>query len=272
MISIQWIDADSKFISNALQVIYPELGKSAYLVKPENAANLQIILSVNSIETSQIGDYTIFDSVMVNVGDVSKPWEPYTGGKPAPSEEYPQVINVRAHGAQLFDANTIQPIVNSELSIVNNNDGSITAKGTSSRDTATNLSKINLPPGKYYISGSNGDIKAIARVEYNNQTVYYSNHSFDVMEGSNVNIFIKVDAGKTVDGTIYPMLNAGDTALPWEPYRAATVPIQLTAPLHGVGAVSYTHLDVYKRQRLRWFSSRQRRFEWIWKTNVSSDL
>lgn len=121
-------------------------------------------------------------------------------------------------GAQLFDANTIPPIVNSELSIVNNNDGSITAKGTQSYSTTTNLSKVNLTPGKYYITGSIGDIKSIARVQYNNQTEYYSNSSFDVMEGSNVDIFIKVEAGKTVDGTIYPMLNAGDTALPWEPY------------------------------------------------------
>ena len=32
------------------------------------------------------------NNVMVNVGDILKPWEPYTGGKPSPSPEYPQEI------------------------------------------------------------------------------------------------------------------------------------------------------------------------------------
>ena len=32
------------------------------------------------------------DNVMVNAGDTLKPWEPYTGGKPSPSPEYPQEI------------------------------------------------------------------------------------------------------------------------------------------------------------------------------------
>ena len=32
------------------------------------------------------------DNVMVNAGDTLKPWEPYTGGKPAPSPKYVQKI------------------------------------------------------------------------------------------------------------------------------------------------------------------------------------
>lgn len=41
-------------------------------------------------------------SIMLNTGDTALPWEPYTGGKPAPSVEYPQTVEVRATGANLF--------------------------------------------------------------------------------------------------------------------------------------------------------------------------
>ncbi len=35
--------------------------------------------------------------------------------------------------------------------------------------------------------------------------------------------------------TFKPMLNAGDTALPWEPYQSKTAAITLTEPLRGIG-------------------------------------
>ena len=39
---------------------------------------------------------------MLNTGDTALPWEPYTGGKPSPSVEYPQTLEVGVTGAQLF--------------------------------------------------------------------------------------------------------------------------------------------------------------------------
>lgn len=53
--------------------------------------------------------------IMLNSGSTSLPWEPYTGGKPSPSPEYPQEIesagdagkiNVNVQGANLFDKST----------------------------------------------------------------------------------------------------------------------------------------------------------------------
>ncbi|MGP8315099.1 hypothetical protein ACG0Z4_30035, partial [Enterocloster aldenensis] len=39
----------------------------------------------------------------------------------------------------------------------------------------------------------------------------------------------------TADDTIWPMLNVGDTALPWQPYQSGTATITLTEPLRGIG-------------------------------------
>ena len=56
-----------------------------------------------------------FSGLMLNEGSTTKPWEPYTGGKPSPSPEYPQEIesagdagkiNVNVQGANLFDKST----------------------------------------------------------------------------------------------------------------------------------------------------------------------
>ena len=37
-------------------------------------------------------DYTTEPQVMLNTGSTAKPWEPYTGGQPSPSPDYPQEI------------------------------------------------------------------------------------------------------------------------------------------------------------------------------------
>lgn len=58
------------------------------------------------------GNTTTFKNVMLNIGDTSYPWEPYTGGQPSPSPDYPQEIksignngkiNVTVRGKNLFD-------------------------------------------------------------------------------------------------------------------------------------------------------------------------
>lgn len=54
------------------------------------------------------GEYISCDLyVMLNAGDTALPWEPYTGGKPSPSPDYPQEIQsakseVVVHGKNLF--------------------------------------------------------------------------------------------------------------------------------------------------------------------------
>lgn len=51
-------------------------------------------------------DYTTEPQVMLNTGSTAKPWEPYTGGQPSPSPDYPQPIistGTVTTGAQLLD-------------------------------------------------------------------------------------------------------------------------------------------------------------------------
>lgn len=173
---------------------------------------------------------------MINAGDTLKPWEPYTGGKPSPSVEYPAVIEVTATGANLFDASTIKSTALNGVTFINNGDGSITVKGTATAQTSTNFVTVNLEPGQYRISGGNAEIKIIARVQDGETINYYSNNKFEVTISSNINIYMQIDSGKTVNSTVWPMLNVGDMALSWEPYKGRqTATITLTEPLRGIG-------------------------------------
>lgn len=42
--------------------------------------------------TNNNGTYTKFKNVILNIGDIQIPYEPYTGGQPSPSPDYPQEI------------------------------------------------------------------------------------------------------------------------------------------------------------------------------------
>lgn len=48
---------------------------------------------------------------------------------------------------------------------------------------------------------------------------------------------IQVLAGTTVNTTIYPMLNLGESPLPYEPYQGRVTPLPIPRPLHKVGDV-----------------------------------
>ena len=172
---------------------------------------------------------------MLNAGDTPKPWEPYTGGKPSPSPEYPQPLDVTVMGEQLFDSNQLKSATVLGIKFTNNGDGSFTVDGTSTG--YANISyPISLPPETYSVSGGNNQIKFFVRISENGLTYTDHSNSFTI-NGDEVwvRVFIQVNPNLTVSETIYPMLNAGPTPLPWQPYQSCTASITLTEPLRGIG-------------------------------------
>lgn len=163
----------------------------------------------------------VYPNKTVTVSDVNNISLTVNDSETAPIESveaYGNIEQITTTGAQLFGASAIKSTSSNGISFVNNNDGSITVKGTSLDSADTYGVKVDLQPGVYYTSGSQGNVKTMVRVKDDGETKYYSNHDFVVSIDSYVDIYIHVDAGKTVDTTIWPMLNAGSTALPWEPY------------------------------------------------------
>lgn len=130
---------------------------------------------------------------------------------------------VKTTGAQLFDASKLKSIQSSGITITNNGDGSFTINGTSTSYPGTYYN-ITLANGVYYVSAKNEvNQKNIFRVRIRKNDSYTDKPigtSFEI-DGTEdqVQIYIQADAGLTFNNVvIYPMLNAGESPLPWEPY------------------------------------------------------
>lgn len=156
-------------------------------------------------------------------------WEPYTGGKPSPSLEYPQelvIAGIKNTGSQLFDSSKIASFTGSGVTITNNNDGGFTINGTSTGYPAS-MYFASLPVGTYTVSAkysgvlpATGLFKVRLYSSVSESKDYGIGRTFTV-DGSehSINLRIQIDSGITVNNfVIYPMLNAGNVAKPWEPY------------------------------------------------------
>lgn len=165
-------------------------------------------------------------------------WEPYTGGAPSPSTEYPQEfdiagnsgsISVNVAGANLFDISKVQSIsLASGAQTTNNNDGTLSVQssqtGTSGgyedgknvlRDLCPELrvgdvvvlsAKSTGSDKRIYLRGSKspwtfGISRTISETDLDSIVMFYA-------------------SGTSTSATISEiMINAGSVALPYEPYK-----------------------------------------------------
>ena len=193
------------------------------VVGDEKEINFRVLYSKKPVPSGTKIDATA--KVMVTY-DESAEWEPYTGGKPSPSPEYPQPIN------NVGGSNNLFPILEKNLKSdtglkgVINRDGSITVTGTPIKQYADVINiKLQLKKGFYTISG--GDYRPshmvlLASIKRSNgNTNYYDNETFEIY-GNEKSIIIKISYEspnlRPVNYTIYPMLNKGDKPLPFEKY------------------------------------------------------
>lgn len=125
--------------------------------------------------------------------------------------------------------------------------GGIKVTGTSTKKYMTFLINNNLflPPGIYTknVSDEFGLAFLISRYinnKYDTIAVGANNKTFDTSSWDynkyEYCVLIQVTEHDLTFNTIfYPMINRGDTALPWEPYQSKTASITLTEPLRGIG-------------------------------------
>lgn len=186
----------------------------------------------------QIGSGTVCTNKMyapmLNAGENPLPWEPYTEGKPSPSVEYPQVVEVMVKGAQLLDFEQCLKKWNSKYTQSNGRVYTVNALGVgfqnpislSDEDIKVTLSgKVRDISGSRYrieLLDSSGNL--VGRIDKDTKTItgMASKIRLNFTEGG---------VGEYAD----IMLNFGETALPWEPYRSASATITLTEPLRGIG-------------------------------------
>ncbi len=170
--------------------------------------------------------------IMLNAGSEPKPYEPYTGGKPSPSPEYPQEIlnagrlnedtgkyevDVKVTGKNLIpfpypDIKEIgKTIHHNGVDYTVLQDGGVRLKGTPQDMFGLNICTI---PFKEY-----GTVKASNLIYYdpNNDKTFFL-----------LNEYI----GKAIDMVVYPQVECGTVSTDYEPYRQPqTITLQLDRPL-----------------------------------------
>lgn len=207
---------------------------------------------------------------MLNAGDTAKPYEPFTGGKPSPSPDYPQEIKTNAENGEI-NANVITgnlfpidkfkkyEINNSAKQTTLNGDRiSFTGKGTTGKEDMVfflnkEADKLSLPPGKYTLSfksnkpygGTNGEntVEMYLIVEKKSGTVYQSTgnagkRTVDIEDGDKMYFQFDIN-NNSMSAEFYDiMFNLGDTPLPYEPYAEQSLAIQTPDGLPGIPVTS----------------------------------
>lgn len=213
---------------------------------------------------------TTFNNVtiylQINEGTTLLDYEPYTGGKPSPSPEYPQeikaVVNpvIKTHGTNLLDIKDVAETVDKNNGLTYSvQKGIIKVKGTATSSASTGIN---------FMSGVNKKITANNTYIFNpnptkkeETSVCYLDFSNNVnlgmsMSGNSVNkpiniqeiqasymftLVVRVQKGERIDMEWKPQLLLSNTLLPYQPYQSsqATLPYELYAiPVSSGGNVT----------------------------------
>lgn len=124
-------------------------------------------------------------------------------------------------GAQLLDPNLFESndITKNGIHFIKNSDGSISISGTATGFATYNLRSKELQKGTYYINGTKNNAYVYVYIKKTDDERYIENNSFTI-DGTEVSfsIYIQINPDFSVNDIIYPMLNLGNTAKPFEPY------------------------------------------------------
>ena len=204
------------------------------------------------------GDYVDFTDIIITMDNEDMTYEPYTGGQPSPSPDYPSEIEsvgtynegtgkyeieVKNTGKNLYNYSFMRP---SYSIFTNNNDGSFTLNGSISNNQSyslTSSSKVYLTPNTYTISIndylSNGSYIYL----YNSTSGKYltteigkslKSFTFTITENSYLSFTLVLISGDYSNSTYYIMLNEGSTALDYEPYQSSSSLFVLDQPLRSL--------------------------------------
>lgn len=193
---------------------------SATFVTPENCHYICVNFDKK--------DVPFRSNVMMNKGSTLLPYEPYTGGKPSPNPDYKQEveitgkdgnIGVDVYGGNLADISQLVNIGGSSYVQISDTGFSFTY---SEQEVNARLNQIpcKLKKGKQYICTAERSSNYITI--YLPEISQYLGFGTAFTPNEDVNyITVYVNIGGPYDTYIVEhfMINVGDTALPWEPYK-----------------------------------------------------
>lgn len=173
----------------------------------------------------------VYPNKTVTVSDVNNISLTVNDSETAPIESveaYGNIEQFSTTGAQMLDTSKILSKTYKGITFQNNGDGSFTIDGTATDYTNT-YTPITLVPGTYvvsakYVGTDSSPYQKLFRIRKNENESFLDyglGEKFVVEDNDNVTYaaMFQVNIGETLNKfTLYPMLNAGATPKPWEPY------------------------------------------------------
>lgn len=159
---------------------------------------------------------------MLNAGTSALPWEPYSGGYASPSPDWAQPIHSVADEVNLLNFPDVESVVVDGVTW-SCKGGVVSAKGNATGQAPTSDTDLSyvfpIKAGTYKISGADSKIYIVAKITKSDDSITYPSNGF-TLDGTEkeVLIYVRVASNGAISSTIYPMINSGNTALPWRPY------------------------------------------------------
>lgn len=227
---------------------------------PDSIAERTDCAMYASVKEGEACNFTI-NHLMLNAGDTALPWEPYTGGKPSPSPDYPQEIvsagedgsvTVKVTGRNILDMrNSKESVANSGVTYTRNADYSFTRTGTATeaignvwmeggylvkpKADLSNVFCVLLKGVKYSIKDC-----VLLTVSPAGNALAARNENFVPTQDMyitgvrNENFIV----GETYNDIVYPAVYVGEKALQYEPYREQLLTIPTPNGLPGIPVTS----------------------------------
>lgn len=262
---------ESEQIEGSRAFIFPN-GMIANSVEVRNEKQVKYTVSAGidyitfRVGVLKKGKTISFKNIMFEEGSERTDFEPYTGGKPSPSPEYPQeikaVVNpvIKTYGTNLLDIKDVAETVDKNNGLTYSvQKGIIKVKGTATSSASTGInfmSGVNkkITANNTYIFNPNPTKKEETSVCYldfsNNVNLGMSISGYSVNKPINIQeiqasymftLSVRVTKGAKIDMEWKPQLLLSNTLLPYQPYQSsqATLPYELYAiPVSSGGNVT----------------------------------
>lgn len=262
---------ESEQIEGSRAFIFPN-GMIANSVEVKNEKQVKYTVPVGidyitfRVGVLKKGQTISFKNIMFEEGSERTDFEPYTGGKPSPSPEYPQeikaVVNptIKVHGVNILDIKDVAEKVSNKNGLTYSaQQGVIKVKGTATSSDSITISFLHgehkkLIANNTYIFNPNPTKKEETSVCYldfsNNVNLGMSMSGNSVNKPINIQeiqasymftLVVRVQKGERIDMEWKPQLLLSNTLLPYQPYQSsqATLPYELYAiPVSSGGNVT----------------------------------
>lgn len=222
--------------------IFPN-GSSNGMVSTNNSREKKLVYTATSgifflilrFGVSNAGETIAYKNIQIEKGSTATEFQPYSNIRPFIGYDK---LGLGAAGKNLLDSSLFPAATTQGISFEPQENG-VKVSGTATGYANTRIEGFALPVGTYLLSMSGASGVSVYLRRYfsdgTNETVYSGNPITIDGSETQINIYLQVNTGNTVDGIVFPLLRlASDTDATYEPYAGKLHTVQIGQTVYGI--------------------------------------